>query len=473
MTSFQKPAERSTLHWTVRSNYRLRTISFAIMFVAVVFHAWDTHYGALAWTLIVAHLLLVPHAMYWLSLRAKNSLQSEQRNLATDCFLFGALVAGLSFPLWIGFTVYIASTLNITMSRGRKGVVVSQLLFFSGTLLGVATMGWQLSPETSVATTIVCILGNAFYMTSIAITAFRRNQQLRDTRESLKRNEQTLKAQIDEIQALQSKLSEEMDAKVERQTREGVRNQKLESLGSLVVGIAHEMNTPIGNAMLLTSTLDDELRSVAAQFNQGKLRKSELDESLMRATAATRMVLGALNRTSDLISSFKRVSVSRSTQQRSHFVLEKLVHELLHTHVMATHGQTIHCKLAIPENMAVDSYPQSLSQVLEILLDNCRVHGFEGRTYGTIGIAAEFASDGGIRLKISDDGKGIPPENLSKIFDPFFTTRLGSGGNGLGLSVAWNIVTGVLGGTLEVESMVSSGTHFYVGLPPLPPPLDH
>lgn len=126
-----------------------------------------------------------------------------------DCLLFGCLAAALQFPLWIAFTVYIASTLNITMSRGLPGLVRSQLAFFSGVLVVGGLVGWHLSPATEWPATIMCLIGNTVYMVTIGMTAFGRNRQLRQTGEALRAGENTLKQQLAEIQSLQEKLQEQ------------------------------------------------------------------------------------------------------------------------------------------------------------------------------------------------------------------------------------------------------------------------
>lgn len=455
---------RHELHWTAKSNYRLRTISFAIMFTSIVFHTWGKGYNAIIWGLITLHLLVYPHLMYWRTSRSAQSQQTEVNNLAVDSLLFGILAAGLGFPLWIAFTVYIASTLNITISRGKKGMLLSQLLFFSGALISITIFGWRFSPETDLPATLVCLLGNTFYMIAIGITAFGRNQQLRETREILRLNEKTLKQQISEIKSLQNKLNEEMEARVEQRTKEQVKSEKIASLGTLVVGIAHEMNTPIGNAILAASMLGDEMHGLKKQIKAGNLRLSILEDSLDRTDQATIIVLRSLQRTAELIRSFIRVSVIRSTQERKNFGLADLVGDMVRLHCLGSGMEHVEFKVLIPASVRMQSYPESLSQLLEILIENASVHGFEGRTGGTIHFNAEVVA-GRVKLHISDNGKGIAPEDLPKIFDPFFTTRLGRGGNGLGLSVAWNIMTGVLGGTMQVVSEAGIGTTFFLDIP--------
>ncbi|MEN9437048.1 MAG: hypothetical protein RIR09_1703 [Pseudomonadota bacterium] len=200
---------QSGVHWTVKTNHRLRTFSFAIIFSSIVFHGWDKAYGPILWGLIALQLLVYPHLMYWRARRAKNSQQAEVNNLLMDSFLFGLLVATLGFPLWISFTVYIASTLNITISRGVRGMLLSQLVFVGGALMSIALLGWHLSPDTGWPATLLCLMGNIVYMVSIGIAAFGRNLQLRTIREDLRASEKILSQQLSDIKVLQSKLQEQ------------------------------------------------------------------------------------------------------------------------------------------------------------------------------------------------------------------------------------------------------------------------
>ncbi len=200
---------RARVHWTVKTNYRLRTASFAIMFASVAFHGADKGFSTPLWGWIVLQLLVYPHVVYALARRSAHSQQTEVNNLRVDCLLFGILVAALDFPLWILFTVYIASTLNITISRGVQGLLHSQLAFLSGVLISGALLGWQLSPATQWPTTALCLFGNTVYMVAIGITAYRRNRHLRTIQQAMVVGEQTLKRQLAEIQNLQDQLQEQ------------------------------------------------------------------------------------------------------------------------------------------------------------------------------------------------------------------------------------------------------------------------
>ena len=208
-SSASRATDRPAVHWTVNTNYPLRTGSFAIMFASILFHGWSKGYGTVMWSLIGLHLLVYPHVMFWRARRSPHSQRAEGHNLVVDSLLFGMLMATLQFPLWIAFTVYIASTLNLTISQGTRGVLLAHLAFLGGALASIAIFGWHLSPETEWPTTLLCVLGSTVYMVSIGIAAFRRNRQLRNTREALRAGEQTLRQQLDEIKILQTKLQEQ------------------------------------------------------------------------------------------------------------------------------------------------------------------------------------------------------------------------------------------------------------------------
>jgi len=210
MSPNDRPNEsKKPAHWTVKTNYRLRVGSFAIMFASVAFHGYENGLNPVLWVLAALQLLVYPHVVYLIARRSANSQQAEVNNLTVDCLFFGLLMAALEFPLWITFTVYLASTLNITISRGVGGLLRSQLAFFGGALISVGLLGWHVSPATGWPATALSLLGNVVYMMAIGIAAYSRNQQLRETREALRLGEQTLKLRLDDIQLLQAKLQEQ------------------------------------------------------------------------------------------------------------------------------------------------------------------------------------------------------------------------------------------------------------------------
>lgn len=247
-----------------------------------------------------------------------------------------------------------------------------------------------------------------------------------------------------------------------------VRNEKLAALGALVAGIAHELNTPIGNSLMVASTLVDQTRSLSTQYASNSLKRSELETYVNDARTAGDILMRNLQRAADLVTGFKQVAVDQTSSQRRKFLVAELVSEIMLTLWPSVKKTNVIVRQEIPATLQMDSYPGPLGQVLANLVNNALLHAFEGRPAGNVTISAR-ADSGWVELTVRDDGVGIPPDNLNRIFDPFFTTKLGAGGSGLGLHITHNIVTGVLGGRINVKSETGSGTVFILTLPVLAP----
>ncbi|MES2538415.1 MAG: PAS domain S-box protein [Pseudomonadota bacterium] len=247
-----------------------------------------------------------------------------------------------------------------------------------------------------------------------------------------------------------------------------VRSEKLAALGALVAGVAHELNTPIGNSLMVASTLIDRTRQLASNFNSG-LKRSALESYIDDACKAGDILERNLYRAANLVSSFKQVAVDQTSSQRREFSLAEVVSEIMLTLSPAITKTAFKVMQTISDDIAMDSYPGPLGQVLTNLINNALLHGFEGRTSGTVAIEAQVATEGWLELTIRDDGIGIAPENLNRVFDPFFTTKLGAGGSGLGLPITHNIVTSILGGKIRMQSEVNAGTRFVLLLPLVAP----
>lgn len=249
-----------------------------------------------------------------------------------------------------------------------------------------------------------------------------------------------------------------------------VRSEKLAALGSLVAGIAHELNTPIGNSLIVASTLIDHTRVLADSFHSG-LKRSLLENYIKDASKAGEILARNLYRAADLVASFKQVAVDQTSSQRRKFSLSEVVSEIILTLSPTIKKTSFLVNHVIPEELVLDSYPGPLGQVLTNLVNNALLHGLEGRDTGIISIDAQCNAEGWLELTIQDDGVGIPPANLNRIFDPFFTTKLGAGGSGLGLNITHNIVTGMLGGRIRLQSEIDIGTTFIITLPLIAPQL--
>ncbi len=243
-----------------------------------------------------------------------------------------------------------------------------------------------------------------------------------------------------------------------------VRAEKQAALGRLVAGVAHELNTPIGNALMAMTTLESHHQEFAAAMADG-LRRSTLERFVADVGTAAGIATRNLERAAALIASFKQVAVDQASAQRRRFLLRQAVDELLTTLRPALPQGGHRIDREIPADLELDSYPGPLGQVLGNLVDNALRHAFPGRRDGRIRIVAERAGDDGLRVVVADDGIGIAEAHRAHIFDPFFTTRLGSGACGLGLNIVHNVVCEVLGGRVEVGSEAGGGTRFTLHLP--------
>ena len=220
-------------------------------------------------------------------------------------------------------------------------------------------------------------------------------------------------------------LSETLDT-LRRAQDELVQSDKLASLGSLVAGVAHELNTPIGNAVLIASTLTQDMHSLEEAYQGGELRKSALEAFISDAGRAASLLDQSLSQARDLISSFKQVAIDQSSERRRAFGLAALGAA---KHLRRRCDRA--CAMATGEvgnesggrSLQMDSYPGPLGQVITNLVQNAFFHGLQEHVPGVVRIETRALDETHIEISVSDDGHGIPAENLGRIFDPFFTTR--------------------------------------------------
>jgi signal transduction histidine kinase len=245
--------------------------------------------------------------------------------------------------------------------------------------------------------------------------------------------------------------------------------EKLAALGALVAGVAHELNTPIGNALLTASTLQEKTEVLSAAAASGSLRRSNLGDYIADSREGLELVTRGLRSAGDLVQSFKQVAVDRATEQRRPFDLLRTSQEVVATlqRSILLAGQRI--AIDIPADIVLDSYPGPYGQVLTNLINNALLHAFGERKGGTMRLQANLTNETCVEIRFSDDGVGISDQNLKRIFDPFFTTKLGQGGSGLGMSISYNIVTALFGGTFEVSSTQGMGSCFMLRLPLVAP----
>ena len=266
-------------------------------------------------------------------------------------------------------------------------------------------------------------------------------------------------------------LNEQLELRVEERTRELrramtqiIESEKLASLGVLVAGVSHELNTPIGNMLLAASSLAEKLKELAVSMEAGKLTRSSLLQTLEECQGVSHLIVRSGGRASELIESFKRVSVDQTSQRRRQFDVRVAVQDSIN----ALGGMILRVGAGvdnrIPEGLMMDSFPGHLEQIINNLIMNSLTHGFEGCTSKRIVIDAR-SQDDTVELEYSDNGKGIAPALQHKVFEPFYTTRLGQGGSGLGLYIVHNLVQGIFKGSVRLESDINQGVRLRFSLP--------
>jgi signal transduction histidine kinase len=244
-----------------------------------------------------------------------------------------------------------------------------------------------------------------------------------------------------------------------------VQAEKLASLGSLVAGIAHELNTPIGNSKVAVSSQQHIIKSFSKAFQQGKMTKSSLDSFIAELAETTEMSYRNLERAKELIQSFKQVAVDQTSSQQRVFKLKQVIEEVVVTLGPTMRLLPVHIDLKVDSEIAIDSKPGELMQVVTNVINNAFTHGLDGKSKLDIEICANQVSDINVLLQIKDNGIGMSADHVRRAFDPFFTTKLGRGGSGLGLNIVNRMVVDTLGGSVELTSEVNKGTTVSIVLP--------
>ncbi len=286
-------------------------------------------------------------------------------------------------------------------------------------------------------------------------------QEIRDMNQQLERRVQ---ARTEKLEVANHDLSVAL-ASVRSMQTELVRSEKLAALGSLVAGVAHELNTPIGNCVTVGSTLQHQVGELASAYKKGELRRSALQDFIDSASWGSDILMRALTRASELIGSFKRVAVDQSSDQRRQFDLQTTLREVCLTLEPMYKNTPFDLTLDVPRGLTMDSFPGALGQLITNFVSNALQHGFEGRQAGHMQLRAQANGDSDVALHFIDDGIGMTDDTRNRIFDPFFTTKLGQGGSGLGMNIVYNIVREMMGGGIDIVSVVGTGTHITVTLP--------
>jgi len=289
-----------------------------------------------------------------------------------------------------------------------------------------------------------------------------RTEELHLTNEHLESSMRQLEDQKSELMATNKRLGNTLET-VKRTQKQLIDTEKIASLGYLVSGISHEINTPLGNSITITSYLEEELRIIREKQESKSLKKSDFDNFLNGLDESVGFLSRNLSKAKYLINNFKELAVEKTSDKKSNHNLKSLIEDIISSFGLNQSEKSININIKCDPKLIIEIDSYKLTQILYNLISNSIVHGFEGRSKGYIKIEVEKKYDDLI-IRYVDDGVGIEVDHIDDIFTPFFSTKFGESSSGLGLNVVYNIVKSSFGGTIECESQKNIGTSFTLNL---------
>ncbi len=265
----------------------------------------------------------------------------------------------------------------------------------------------------------------------------------------------------DRVKARTKELEESLNS-LKRAQKQLIEAEKMASLGTLVAGVAHEINTPVGIGVTAITYLETITKHLEDLYNNSELSEEDLSEYLKTSKETIESIFINLKRASELIKSFKQVAVDQTNEEIREFNIKEYLNEImlsLRNRIKKTkHVINIEC-----DDIIINNYSGAFAQIITNLIINSLNHAFKGEMVGTIDIFVS-KSDENIVLKYKDNGVGIKQEFINRVFDPFFTTDREKG-TGLGLHIVYNLVTLKLKGEIKFDSKEGEGVNFDIIFP--------
>ncbi len=260
---------------------------------------------------------------------------------------------------------------------------------------------------------------------------------------------------------VERKIAEKKLIKYQKQL---VESEKMASLGGLVAGVAHEINTPVGAAVTVASSLDERTRHCRGLLDSGQIKRSDLQKYFETASGSSSVILTSLRQAADLIKSFKQVAVDQSCQEKRLFKVRQCIDDVLVSLKPKFRHNDHEVEVNCPSDLEINSDPGALTQVFTNLVINSLDHGFVDVERGKIRFDTEI-ENGILQIRYADNGVGMDRETLQNMYEPFFTTKRSQGGSGLGMHITYNLVSQTLDGSIECKSAPGQGTNFTIRIP--------
>lgn len=267
----------------------------------------------------------------------------------------------------------------------------------------------------------------------------------------------------DELYQKNQKLEQAM-IELKRTQQELIESEKMASLGNVVAGIAHEINTPLGISITAISYNQESLKQVSTKLQNQTLKQSDLEQSIEEQQEGYLLMSRNLDRAKELISNFKQVAVDHSSEVQREINVKCYVEDVFKSLSPLANGKQIILEIDGDESIDVDTYPGALYQILTNLYNNSILHGFEGADQGSVSVIVQKL-EGLWTLTYKDDGVGMGESSLQTMFDPFVTTKRSQGGCGLGMHIVYNLVTQLLKGEISAWSKPGKGLEVKLKVP--------
>ena len=243
-----------------------------------------------------------------------------------------------------------------------------------------------------------------------------------------------------------------------------VESEKMASLGRLVSGVAHELNTPLGIGITIASKLEDRATLMESKLASGTINESALGNLFKDFYRESSMIYDNLKASAQLIQNFKQLSVTQTEsgrgQQRA---IYPYIQQMLTAVIPRAKEAGVQITLSGNEQVKRELNFDYISQILLNLIENSLFHGFSEYEIDNKMINIDVQEvNSKLVITYSDNGCGIPVMQIPKIFDPFFTTARGKGKTGIGLNIVYNLVAQGLNGTIECKSEKNHGVQFTI-----------
>jgi signal transduction histidine kinase len=366
-------------------------------------------------------------------------------------------------------TLYIEKSTQLVTNLIKK--VFNDIVLFAISLLlviyviSVFISNYFLRPILSLAKSAEKIANSRNYNTRVEYNGKNEIGTLYKAFNNLLKDTEELTNNLEEkVQSRTSKLNKSLeDLKMTQQQL--IESEKMSALGNLVSGIAHEINTPLGNAITTSSIIEKEATLILKDFNDGNLKKSTLEHKLDILNQSARLLNKTLNYASNLIKSFKQISIDQVTNDIRTFEIKTYIEDVFLTNHNILKQLPVEVEIIANDEINIRTSPGVIAQIFNNLIQNSVIHGFENFDRKAKISVFLVQKDDQVFIKYHDNGHGINYEIKNTIFEPFVTTKRNNGGTGLGLNIVYNLIAQKLKGTIKLEIEERIGTTFMISIP--------